>query len=50
MNGERIFFSSENPMDQTNLLEGTNTHFQYIFKEFLDKFNRENTRTYHRQI
>lgn len=51
MNGERVYFSDQhlNP-EQPNLIEGTNTHFQHTFKNFLDSFTRENVRAYHKQI
>lgn len=32
------------------MMEGTNTHYEHVFKNFLHNFSRENTRVYHKRI
>lgn len=39
MHGARVFFSDQN-LNPTNLVEGTNTHFEHLFKSFIHNFNR----------
>jgi DNA replicative helicase MCM subunit Mcm2 (Cdc46/Mcm family) len=31
-------------------VEGTNTHYEHLFKNFLHNFSRENTRVYHKRL
>jgi hypothetical protein len=53
MNGERVYFMDQhiNYQDQGSMLvEGTNTHFQHLFKTFLKDFTSENLRVYHRLL
>lgn len=51
MHGDKIFFSDQNlNPEQPMSMEGTNSHFQHKFKEFLSDFNKENVRVYHKQI
>jgi DNA replication licensing factor MCM5 len=54
MNGERVYFAdAHHPVAEhsdNNLIEGTNTHFQFFFSKFLESFSRENIRIYHRQL
>jgi hypothetical protein len=51
MHGERVYFSEQNLNSEPQAhIEGTNTHFQASFKNFLSELNRENSRIYHRQI
>lgn len=49
MNGERIFFSDQN-LSSHGMVEGTNTHYEQLFKSFLHNFSRENTRVYHKRL
>ena len=49
MNGERIYFSDQN-LSSHNMTEGTNTHYEHVFKNFLHNFSRDNTRIYHKRI
>lgn len=51
MHGDRIYFSDQNlNAEQPVAVEGTNSHFQHHFKNFLSDFMRENVRVYHKQI
>ena len=51
MHGDRILFTDQNlNAEQTISVEGTNSHFQHHFKQFIAEFNRENVRVYHKQI
>lgn len=50
MNGERIYFSDQNLSSNNNTVEGTNTHIEHLFKNFLHNFTRENTRVYHKRL
>ena len=51
MHGDRIFFTDQNlNPDQSISIEGTNSHFQHNFKNFLSEFNQDNLRVYHKQI
>jgi hypothetical protein len=49
MNGERIYFSDQN-LSSSAPVEGTNTHYEHVFKNFLHNFSRENTRVYHKRL
>lgn len=49
MNGERIYFSDQN-LSSNTIVEGTNTHYEHLFKNFLHNFSRENTRVYHKRL
>lgn len=49
MNGARIYFSDQN-LNPNALIEGTNTHFEHLFKSFIHNFVRENTRIYQKQL
>ncbi len=50
MHGERIYFSDQNLSSNHNSVEGTNTHIEHLFKNFLHNFTRENTRVYHKRL
>jgi DNA replicative helicase MCM subunit Mcm2 (Cdc46/Mcm family) len=53
MNGERVYFSDQNLNTSdagSMLVEGTNTHFQHTFKNFLKDYTQENMRIYHRNL
>ena len=51
MHGQRIYFTDQNlNHEQTNSVDGTFSHFQHHFKQFIAEFNRENVRIYHKQI
>ena len=49
MNGVRVFFSDQN-LNPSAMVEGTNTHFEHVFKNFLHNFSRENSRVYQKRI
>ena len=49
MHGARIFFSDQN-LNPNSLVEGTNTHFEHLFKSFIHNFNRDNTRIYQKLL
>lgn len=49
MNGARIYFSDQN-LNPNSLVEGSNTHFEHLFKSFIHNFNRDNTRVYQKSL
>ena len=51
MNGERVFFSDQNLRNEhAGPIEGTNTHFQHLFKAFLHNYSQDNVRLYHKML
>ena len=51
MHGEQIYYSDQNLIGEPPMgVEGTNTHFQNGFKQFIREFSRENKRIYHQQL
>ena len=51
MHGDRFYFTEQNLNAEHPVnIEGTNSNFQHGFKAFIDQFNRENVRVYHKHI
>ena len=49
MHGTNVYFSDQN-LNSNSFVEGTNTHFEHLFKSFIHNFNRENTRIYQKRL
>lgn len=49
MHGAKIYFSDQN-LNPNAMIEGSNTHFESLFKSFIHNFNRDNTRVYQKRL
>ena len=49
MNGARHYFSDQN-LNPNSQIEGTNTHYEHLFKTFVQTYTPENTRIYQKRL